>query len=245
MTETGVRLQKFLSQAGVASRRGSEELITAGRVAVNGTAVSELGIRVDPARDEVRVDGAVVRPAAGEWYALHKPRGYLSTRSDPQGRATLYDLVPPPMRRLFYVGRLDYHSEGLVLLTNDGDTAHRMLHPRYGMEREYEVVLDGPAEADLPARLERGVELDDGPARAESARHAGPERLRLTLREGRKREVRRMLAACGHGVRRLRRLRYGPISLGTLEPGAWRRLERWELDALRAAATKPPRGRTR
>jgi 23S rRNA pseudouridine2605 synthase len=233
MAEQGVRLQKFLSQAGVASRRQGETLITSGRVRVNGTVVTELGVRVDPARDEVQVDGRRIQPAASEWYALHKPRGYLSTRSDPEGRSTLYELLPPQLHGLFYVGRLDYDSEGLVLLTNDGDTAHRLLHPRYGVEREYEVELDRNVDAELPARLEAGVMLEDGAARAQSARRTGTKRLLLTLREGRKREVRRMLAACGHDVRRLRRTRYGPIRLGDLEPGAWRALERGELQALR------------
>jgi 23S rRNA pseudouridine2605 synthase len=236
----GVRLQKFLSQAGVASRRQSETLIANGRVKVNGGVVTELGTRVDPARDEVEVDGRRVRPAREEWYALHKPRGYVSTRSDPEARATVYDLLPQRLHGLFYVGRLDYDSEGLVLLTNDGDTAHRLLHPRFGVEREYEVELDRNAEIDLAARLEAGVELDDGPARAQSARRTAPKRVLLTLREGRKREVRRMLAACGHDVRRLRRVRYGPIRLGDLEPGAWRPLERGELQALRRS-TRPPR----
>jgi 23S rRNA pseudouridine2605 synthase len=237
----GIRLQKFLSQAGTASRRGAEELIAAGRVVVNGVVVSEPGTRVDPQRDEVVVDGERVRPAASEWYALHKPRGYLSTRDDPQGRQTLYDLVPPELRRLFYVGRLDYDSEGLVLLTNDGDTAHRMLHPRFGMEREYELELDRAADDALVRALVQGVELEDGPARAGAVRRVGAKGLRLTLREGRKREVRRMLAACGHDVRRLRRVRYGPVALGDLEPGAWRKLDKQELAALKAVAMGRPR----
>jgi 23S rRNA pseudouridine2605 synthase len=231
----GVRLQKFLSQAGVASRRRGEDMITAGRVRVNGKVVTELGVRVDPERDRVQVDGRRVRPAPTEWYALNKPRGYMSTRSDPEGRPTLYELVPPEMRKLFYVGRLDYDSEGLVLLTNDGDTANRMLHPRYGMDREYEVELESDIESDALDRLRRGVELDDGPARAETARRKAGNRLSLTLGEGRRREVRRMLEAVGHRVVRLRRVRYGPIRLGRLEPGRWRHLEERELKALRAA----------
>jgi 23S rRNA pseudouridine2605 synthase len=230
----GVRLQKFLSQAGVASRRHSEALITAGRVSVNGQVVTELGVRVDAGRDEVSVDGRRVVPARSEWYALHKPRGYLSTRRDPEGRATLYELVPERLRGLFHVGRLDYDSEGLVLLTNDGDTAHRLLHPRFGVDREYEVELDRNVDPGLIDRLQSGVQLEDGPAQAEAVRRVGPKRIRLTLREGRKREVRRMLAACDQLVRRLRRIRYGPIELGSLEPGAWRPLESREVRALRA-----------
>jgi 23S rRNA pseudouridine2605 synthase len=235
MSESGVRLQKFLSQAGVASRRRGEDLITAGRVRVNGVVVTELGVRVDPVRDRIQVDGKRVRPAEPEWYAVHKPRGYLSTRSDPAERPTLYDLVPAAMKRLFYVGRLDYESEGLVLLTNDGDTAHRLLHPRYGIEREYEVELEADIESDALDRLRRGVELEDGPARAETARRRAGNRITLILREGRKREVRRMLAAVGHTVVRLRRVRYGPIRLGSLPLGKWRHLEERELAALRRA----------
>jgi pseudouridine synthase len=232
MSGAGVRLQKFLSQAGVASRRRSEALIVAGRVQVNGNVVTELGTRVDPRHDRVEVDGARIRPARTAWYALHKPRGYLSTRSDPGGRATLYDLLPEPLHGLFHVGRLDYDSEGLVLLTNDGDTAHRMLHPRFRVPRDYEVELDRNAGADLADRLQAGIELEDGPARAEHAERTGPKRLRLTLLEGRQREVRRMLAALGHDVRRLRRLRYGPVELGALPEGDWRPLSAAELRAL-------------
>lgn len=232
MTQSGVRLQKFLAQAGVASRRASEELIVAGRVTINGRAATELGVRVDPARDDVRVDGRRVRPATEQWFALHKPRGYLSTRSDPEGRRTLYELVPPPMRRLFYVGRLDFDSEGLVLLTNDGDTAHRMLHPRYGMEREYDVELDRAIDDDALQQLRRGVQLDDGRARAHTARRRGGNRVLLTLREGRKREVRRMFSELGYSVKRLRRVRYGPIRLHDMAPGEWRALEPREVSAL-------------
>lgn len=240
-----VRLQKFLSQAGVASRRASEELITAGRVRVNGAVVSELGTRVEPGRDVVEVDGRRVEEAATQWYALHKPRGYLSTRSDPEGRATLYELVPPEMRRLFYVGRLDYDSEGLVLLTNDGDTAHQMMHPRFGVEREYEVELVRNVGAGLPEALEAGVELEDGHARAASARRTGPKTVTLVLGEGRKREVRRMLAALGYDVARLKRVRYGAVRLGELAPGEWRLLEPREIDALRGTARPRPRRRNR
>jgi 23S rRNA pseudouridine2605 synthase len=235
VTSEGVRLQKFLSQAGIASRRHSEGIITSGRVKVNGAVVTELGTRVDPLRDEVLLDGERVLPAASEWYALHKPRGYLSTRADPGGRSTLYELVPARLHGLFYVGRLDYDSEGLVLLTNEGDTAHRLLHPSFGVDREYEVELDRNVDGLLVERLEQGVELEDGPARAEAARQTGPKRILLTLREGRNREVRRMLDACGHNVRRLRRVRYGPIELGELAPGAWRRLEPGEVKALEKA----------
>ncbi|HSJ31864.1 MAG TPA: pseudouridine synthase [Longimicrobiales bacterium] len=230
--ERGIRLQKFLAQAGVASRRSSEELITGGRVSINGRIATELGVRVQPS-DDVRVDGKRIRSAPPQWFALHKPRGYMSTRSDPQGRRTLYDLVPPPMRRLFYVGRLDFDSEGLVLLTNDGDTAHRLLHPRYGIDREYDVELKEQVDDAALEALRRGVQLDDGRARAHTVRRKGGRRVVLTLREGRKREVRRMFAELGYEVMRLRRVRYGPIRLGDLPAGEYRALDARELESLR------------
>jgi 23S rRNA pseudouridine2605 synthase len=229
----GVRLQKYLAQAGVASRRASEDLIAAGRVRVNGATVTEPGTRVDPAGDVVEVDGRRVRPARTAWFALHKPRGYVSTRRDPQGRPTLYELLPRDLHALFYVGRLDLDSEGLILLTNDGDAAHRLLHPRFGIEREYEVELAEPMDDTALRRLRRGVVLDDGPARAERVTRLSPRRVSVTLREGRKREVRRMMGAVGHEVVRLRRVRYGPIRLGALAPGRWRELTEVERASVR------------
>ncbi len=231
-----VRLQKLLSQAGVASRRGAEELIRGGRVRVNGLVVTELGTRVEPARDRVEVDGTAVAAQPPVWLALHKPAGYVTTRRDPQGRPTIYRLVPERFRSLFHAGRLDYESEGLVLLTNEGEIANRLMHPRYGTEREYEVEVRGEVSAAALRRLKQGVELEDGPARAEDVRALAPAggrtRLRLTLKEGRKREVRRMLAAVGHPVERLVRVRYGPVRLGELAPGRWRRLTENERLAL-------------
>ncbi len=233
---TVVRLQKFLANAGVASRRKAEELITSGRVKVNGRVVTELGTKVDDAKDVVAVSGKVIRPAETIWIALNKPRGYLSTRKDPEGRPTVYDLLPPALHGLFYVGRLDRDSEGLLLLTNDGDTANRMLHPRYEVQRVYEVLVRGELKPDRIQKLVDGVELEDGIATAESVRVLGvarnETRLRLSLREGRKREVRRMLWAVGHKVLRLKRLSYGPIKLGRLPEGKWRKLTEAELRAL-------------
>lgn len=228
----GVRLQKHLSRAGVASRRAAEAMIEAGRVRVNGEVVRELGTRIDADRDRVEVDGRAVVIAPVQWVALNKPRGYVCTRRDPQGRRTIYDLLPAAMRALFTVGRLDADSEGLLLLTNDGDAANRLLHPRYAVRREYVAVVDGQPDADVVERLEGGVELEDGPARAEAVKLGVAEdgaTVALTLTEGRKREVRRMLAAVGHSVRALRRVRYDGISLGELEPGRWRRLEPREV----------------
>jgi 23S rRNA pseudouridine2605 synthase len=222
-----VRLQKHLARAGVASRRAAESLIEAGRVRVNGEVVRELGTKIDADHDRVEVDGRAVVVPAVEWVALNKPRGFVCTRSDPQGRRTVYDLLPPEMRSLFTVGRLDADSEGLLLLTNDGDAANRLLHPRYGVRREYVAIVEGRPDAATVARLERGVELEDGPARAEAVSLGESDAgviVTLTLAEGRKREVRRMLAAVGHPARALRRVRYDAIVLGALEPGRWRRL---------------------
>ncbi|MHB1170060.1 MAG: pseudouridine synthase [Longimicrobiales bacterium] len=235
--DASVRLQKFLSQAGVASRRAAEQLMQSGRVKVNGRAATEPGIKVDPARDVVEVDGRRVRPAKPVWIALNKPRGYVTTRSDPQGRSTVYELLPAEYRRLFHVGRLDYDSEGLLLLTNEGDTAERLQHPRYEVDRVYDVEVDAPLTDTSRRALLAGVMLEDGRARARALRRlrgsADRERWAVTMREGRKREVRRMFDAVGSPVRRLRRVRYGPIELGTLRPGAWRILSPAEVRTLR------------
>ncbi len=199
---------------------------------------------MDPAVDRVAVDGRTVELAEPLWIALHKPPGYVSTRSDPQGRPTVYDLLPGRFAGLFHVGRLDVKSEGLLLLTNQGDVANRLLHPRHGIDRVYEVVARGELRDDDIRRLLEGIELEDGVARAVAVERrrppkAGLDRLRLTLREGRKREVRRMFRALGHPVRRLVRLRYGPIRLGGLEPGRWRRLGADEVAALETLGRGP------
>jgi 23S rRNA pseudouridine2605 synthase len=235
MTEP-VRLQKFLANAGVASRRKAEELILAGRVSKNGDVVRELGTRVIPGEDQVQVDGRSVVPANAVWIALHKPAGYLTSRGDPQGRHTIYELLPPEHRGLFYVGRLDYDTEGLILLTNDGDVAHRLQHPRYEVRRVYEVVVSGAVAPATRDRLLSGVQLEDGPARALNvqviARTEAETRLQVTLAEGRKREVRRLFSALGHPVIRLKRVSFGPIELGDLPPARWRLLNASEVAAL-------------
>lgn len=244
---TVMRLQKYLANAGVSSRRKAEELIAAGRVKVNGRVITELGSKIDDSKDVVVVNGQQIRPAETMWIALHKPPGYVSTRRDPQGRPTVYDLLPPALHGLFYVGRLDLDSEGLLLLTNDGDRANRMLHPRYEVERVYEVLVRGEVKPDRIQQLLDGVELDDGVATAESVKVLGVTRnqmrLRLVLREGRKREVRRMLWAVGHKVLRLKRLSYGPIKLGRLPPGKWRKLTEAELQSLPGGARRTRRSR--
>ena len=229
----GVRLQKFLSQAGVASRRAAEALIVAGRVRVNGVVVTELGTKVDPATDKLEMDGKRVGVAERLWLALHKPRDYVTTRDDPEGRRTVYELVPPE-----YHG-LDYESEGLVLLTNEGEVANRLMHPRYGAERIYEVDVRGEVSPVALRALRTGVELEDGTARVQDVVRlkgapAGQVRLRLTLNEGRNREVRRLFRALGCVVERLIRTSYGPVRLGSLAPGKWRRLSANEMLALSA-----------
>jgi len=238
--DAGIRIQKYLSQAGVASRRDAEKLILQGRVRVNGEVVRTLGTRMQPGADRVEVDGAPVGEAPPEWILFHKPRGTLTTRTDPQGRATVYDLLPRKARGLRYVGRLDRDTEGLLLLTNEGDALHGLTHPSREVEREYEAWVRGVPGPEALRRLEGGVELEDGPARAHRVRLLRKTRegaiLSLVLREGRKREVRRLLEAVECPVLRLRRVRFGPVRLGTLEPGAWRELTTDEIRALKGAA---------
>ena len=237
MTE-GIRLQKFISRSGRASRREAEELMRAGRVSVNGAVVSEMGTRVVPWQDAVTVDGKPVTIGSVRWVAFHKPVGALTTRSDPHGGETIYDLLPEDLRALRYVGRLDRDASGLILLTNDGEEAHRLQHPSGEIEREYEIEVAGTVERGTIRTLLNGVELEDGPATARRAKllNVGPvvSRLTIVLTEGRKREVRRMMSAVGHPVLKLSRIRFGTVALGDLEPGGWRDLDRKELAALSA-----------
>lgn len=235
-----VRIQKLLSRAGVASRREAEALMLQGRVRVNGRVVTTLGTRVDPARDTVELDGRRVAAERLRWVAFNKPPGLLTTRDDPQDRPTVYERLPDELSTLGYVGRLDRDTEGLLLLSNDGDVVHRLLHPSSEVERAYEAEVEGEPDERVLRRLTAGVELEDGPARAIRAerlpRRGGRSVVVLVLTEGRKREVRRMLAAVGHPVVRLVRVRFGPIELGDLPPGGWRELEPDEVRALRARA---------
>jgi pseudouridine synthase len=235
----GIRIQKYLSRAGRASRREAEQLMSEGRVRVNGAVVTELGVRVVPGRDVVEVDGERVhdaRRATATWVVFHKPVGVLTTRRDPRGGATVYDVLPKQLRRLKYVGRLDKDAEGLLLLTDDGDAAHRLTHPSGEVEREYWLEVAGNVGGSEVARLLAGVELGDGPARAHRASvlEAGPvtSTMTIVLTEGRKREVRRMMSAIGHHVLRLKRVRFGPVRLRDLEAGAWRELRDEERERL-------------
>ena len=233
------RLQRSLARAGFGSRRACEEVIAAGRVRINGT-VATLGDRLDPAVDEVRVDGSKVNVDPElRTFALHKPRGVTTTMRDPHAERDLTAFLPKGVH-LFPVGRLDRDTEGLLLLTNDGSLAHRLTHPRYAIEKEYLAEVSEPPSNRQLSRLRRGVELDDGTAKAVDARSAGGTGgrggVRLVMVEGRKREVRRMLEAVELPVRRLVRVRVGPIRLGKLGPGEVRELEPEDVRALYRAA---------
>jgi 23S rRNA pseudouridine2605 synthase len=232
------RLQKILSQAGIASRRASEQLMLEGRVTVNGATVLELGTKADASRDDIRVDGRRIKiPERHLYLLLNKPRGYVTTRSDPQKRPTVIDLLVGVREYVYPVGRLDYDSEGLLILTNDGDLAARLTHPRHGVPRVYEAsVLGVPDEHDM-RRLAKGVTIDGqrtGPAEVMSL---GPSRLRITVREGRNRQVRKMCDAIGHPVNELRRVAIGPLRDAKLKVGKWRALTAHEVERLRAAAS--------
>jgi len=226
-----MRLNAYLARAGVASRRGADELIKAGRVTVNGEP-GQLNTFVQ-SRDRVRVDGELVTPQRLAYVLLNKPAGVVTTARDPQGRRTVIDLVPADPR-VVPVGRLDADTTGALLLTNDGPLSHRLAHPRYGVEKIYIADVEGePTDAALQ-RLRDGIELDDGPTAPARVRRLAPNRIELILHEGRNRQVRRMLEAVGHPVTRLHRTSYAGLTLEGLEPGQWRELEPSEVEALRA-----------
>jgi 23S rRNA pseudouridine2605 synthase len=232
-----MRLAKYLAHSGVASRRAAEKLIANGRVSIGGETVT------DPARDVdetsgVTIDGAAVAPESREVYALNKPPGVVSTARDPGGNRTVVELVPSD-KRLYPVGRLDQDSSGLILLTNDGELANLLMHPRYGVEKTYRVaVRPSPVSEASLRRLREGIELEDGPTAPARVRRLAPARLEITIREGRNRQVRRMLEAVGHRVTALERTAFGPLRLEGLETGAHRRLTGAEVERLRRI---PPR----
>ena len=236
----GVRLQKILAAAGAGSRRHCEEMIGEGRVEVDGEIVRRFGARVDPQRQVIRVDGRRI-PASEDlvYVGLNKPAGVLTTMSDNRGRPTIADYLGDRAERLFHVGRLDYDTEGLILLTNDGELAHRLAHPRYGVLKTYLADVAGPLPRDLGRQLITGIRLSDGVATADRFRvveRAGSRALvEITLHEGRKHIVRRMLAEAGHPVSRLVRTQVGPVTLGSLRPGSTRRLSTREIGDLYAA----------
>ena len=244
----GERLQKVLARAGVGSRRVCDDLVAAGRVTVNGT-LAEVGQRVDARLDLVEVDGIPV-PVAPDlvYYLVNKPPGVVTTASDPERRRTVFDLVPATPR-VFPVGRLDYDTEGLIVLTNDGQLAHRLAHPSHGVAKEYLAEVEGVPGPGALRRLREGVELDDGRSAPAVVGQVAPSALRIVIHEGRNRQVRRMLDAVGHPVRRLVRTRIGPVSDTALAPGRWRPLRGDEVRALYAESDggsgRGPRQKTR
>ena len=232
-----IRLQKLLAQSGVASRRKCEELMLAGAVEVDGEVVTRLGTKVDPTTAVVRVNGKRLPPVSAHVYlVLNKPRGVVSTMSDPEGRRTLQDLVDDRPERLFHVGRLDTDTDGLILLTNDGDFAQRLAHPSYEVDKTYVAEVDGRLTKAVLRRLTDGVTLDDGPVTVSSARLVSVQGERsiveLVIHEGRNRIVRRLLDSVGHPVRKLTRTRIGPVALGQLKNGELRDLSNAELGEL-------------
>jgi len=238
----GERLQKVLAAAGLGSRRRCEELIEAGRVEIDRKVVTELGTRVDPFEQQIRVDGVTVRREKRVYYAVNKPPGVVCTNQDPSGRPRAIDLVPSRHGRLFTVGRLDLNSQGLILVTNDGQWANQLIHPRYGVEKTYRVLVAGHPTRDVAAKLRRGVHLAEGLARVArlqiKRRYKQSTILEIVLDEGRNREIRRVLARVGHKVLRLERIAIGPVRLGRLPPGGYRRLTRQEVDSLRPTADR-------
>jgi 23S rRNA pseudouridine2605 synthase len=243
-----MRLQRFLSQAGVASRRKAETMITSGHVRVNGRVVSELGSKIDPSRDRVEVNGKRVVAEEHIYILLNKPRGYVTTLSDPEGRPTVLELVEKVGARVYPVGRLDFNTEGLLVLTNDGDLANGLMHPRGGVEKVYHVKVRGQADARVIDQIRRGLTLDDGErTQPTDAELLGPSEggnnswLEVVLREGKNRQIHRMCEALGLTVAKLRRVRYAGIDLGDLRSGRWRPLNRFELQKLKRKAAKGAR----
>lgn len=234
-----IRLNKFLSQAGVTSRREADRLIAEGRVTVNGEVILTLGCRIDEGKDKVEVDGKRVKKDETPVYVmLNKPPGYLVSLKDPFGRPTIKDLLSSVKSRIFPVGRLDYQSEGLLLLTNDGELAFRLTHPRFRIKKVYLVKIRGIPDASKLSRLERGIYLDGrrtAPAKVKPLKVTSKESLlRVEIHEGWKREVRRMFEAIGHGVLGLQRIRFGGLSLGKLKSGRWRSLTPQEIGKLKS-----------
>ncbi len=238
----GERLQKVMAQAGIASRRHAEQMILEGRVQVNGEKIVTLGTKVLP-KDKISVDGRVIKlRETFEYYLLHKPRGYITSAKDPQGRRTVMDLLQKVKQRVYPVGRLDYDTSGLLVLTNDGELAYRLMHPSYGVEKTYQVEVQGAVPLQDLHRLEKGIELEDGktaPAQVRVITRRGQgslQRLEITIHEGRNRQVRRMFEAVGFPVITLKRIRFGPLQLDSeLSMGSYRTLTSKEIQQLRQA----------
>ena len=231
-----MRLNKIIADAGITSRRGADELIEDGRVAVNGIVVREMGSKFDPETDQVMVDGeTITRTLTKSYLALHKPKGVLSTMFDPEGRPSLADFIDLRTERLFHVGRLDKDSEGLILLTNDGDLTFRATHPSFGLEKTYIIEFDGKLPTGVDKVLLKGIELEDGMGRVLNFKHLSPQWIEVTIHEGRYHIIRRLMEAVGVDVLRLIRTNFGPISLGETPEGRWRDLNSSELISLQKA----------
>lgn len=240
--DAGERLQKVLASAGIASRRECEQLILEGRVEVDRKIVTELGTRVDPQKQEIRVDGEALPRPKLVYFAVNKPTGVVSTARDPAGRPRVTDLLPPNAPRVFPVGRLDIASEGLILVTNDGELANGLTHPRHGVEKIYQVQVAGQVEHEVIGQLHRGIHLAEGVAHAKHVRVKSRRKkstiLEMVLDEGRNREIRRLLARMGHKVQKLRRIAVGPVRLGDIPPGAVRQLAPKEVQGLKAVVAR-------
>jgi 23S rRNA pseudouridine2605 synthase len=231
-----LRLNKIIADAGVTSRRGADELIESGRVTVDGVVIREMGSKFDPAISEVMVDGEIIKRTLSKSYlVLHKPKGVLSTMFDPDGRPSLDDFIDLRKERLFHVGRLDKDSEGLILLTNDGDLTFRATHPSFGLEKTYIIEFDGVLPQGIDKVLLKGVELEDGMGRVLSYRQISPRWIEVSIHEGRYHIIRRLMEAVGVDVLRLVRTKFGPISLGDTPEGRWRDLNKTELLNLQRA----------
>ena len=236
-----MRLNRFLAAAGIGSRRHCDELIAAGRVTVNGSPCLDFSYQPSE-RDHVKVGGKLVKAAAHVYIALHKPRGYVCTAGDPNAHDTIFDLLPKHLPRLFNVGRLDAQTEGLLLLVNDGDLAQQLTHPKFKVEKEYHVVLDRRWDKELDVKLIRGITLDGQRAQFARLEHVSATRLRVVLRQGLNRQIRRMFAAVGYEVKRLARVRIGALRMGELAVGDWRTLSAAEVKTL-SAPPKAPAGK--
>lgn len=233
--DKGVRLNRFLASCGVASRRGCDELITQGRVEVNGEIIINLSTRVHPS-DHVKFDGKPVREQSALTLVLNKPRKFICTKDDPEGRETIYELLPKKFSKLNYVGRLDYESAGLILLTSSGDLIERLAHPRYHIEKEYEVRLDRPFDPELTHKLLEGIHLTEGLAKAESVRFDSRRNLHIVLTQGYNRQIRRMFSKLGNKVQRLERVRIGSLTMPALSTGEYQILNHREIET---ACTNP------
>lgn len=239
------RLNKYLAHAGVGSRRHCDQLIASGRVRIDGQIIRELGIQIEPGAHEIAVDDSPIKSERFVYWVVNKPRGYLCTNHDPAGRPLMLDLVPHIEQRVFTVGRLDEDSEGMLLLTNDGDLAHQLMHPRFGVEKTYEALVAGSPSPDDIQQLLTGVWLSDGRVKARAVKRlkrvGDAVWLRVVLCEGKNREIRRMLAKLGHKVMRLRRTAIGPIKLDKLPKGKSRKVSLKELQTLRESTARPQR----